>query len=354
MYVGIMNKVIDTFLNGKLPSWVHKDERAYKKGGKVKKDKKPRKPKTPSISQKVNVNVKIGDSVLLRKGNVPRRGNPGVAKRFLSHGSAFGGGLPGPLNSSSYGSAPQVAMPLGRMDFISSSDAYFNRNRDKRDDIPIEVNPSGIHADVSPSVRAVQNTKAVETPDSVLSSSRSSAGVKAMREAFANMPTAIFQGEIPRLGGAELAPSARAMASQPSTGFMNTKGSMIGAMPGGASSGGSLDDYRFQAQSAYDRPPELPLAELPGMSKDESAQPAVSKLKPVRVSMDKQYPPGSAQEKAQSTKTLMALIKSDYPSLKLLKAEGFDSYEDAFETYKSNMDHGLPGLKRGGRVHSAF
>lgn len=346
---------MDTFLNGKLPSWVHKDERAYKKGGKVKKAKKAKSEKmSQKVSQNVKVNVKIGDSVLLRKGNAPRRSNPGVAKRFLTQGSAFGGGLPGPLQSISYASAPQVATPLSRMDFISGSDALFNLNRNKRDDIPVEVNPSGIRADNTPSMRAVKSSSAVETPDSGLALARALQKQHDLLYKPISSSTP-FQGDIPRIGGANLAPSGRAVASQPSTGFMNTKGSMIGATPGGASSSSEgLDDYRFQAQSAYDRPPELPLADLPGMGKQEAAQPAVSKSKSVRVSMDKQYPPGSEQEKAQSTKALMALIKSEFPTLKQLKAEGYESYEDAFETYKSNMDHGLPGLKRGGRVHSAF
>lgn len=193
---------------------------ALKKGGKVKKAKA--KAKQATMSQKVNVNVKIGDSVLLRKGNAPRRSNPGVAKRFLSPGSAFGGGLPGVLSSGSYASAPQVAQPLGRLDFIGSGgDGLHNRGRDRRDDIPINVNPSGIRADVSQSIRAVSSSSAVETPDAGLSASRSSAGVRAMREAFANMPLTNFQGEVSRVGGANLAPSSRAVASDPSTGYTN-------------------------------------------------------------------------------------------------------------------------------------
>jgi hypothetical protein len=331
-----------------------------KKGGKVKKAKKA---KAPAMSQSVKVNVKIGDSVLLRKGNAPRRSNPGVAKRFLTQGSAFGGGLPAPLSSLTYASAPQVATPLSRMDFIGASDALFNLNRNKRDDIQVPANPSGIRADVTPSMRAVSSSSAVETPDTGLSIARAlqkgydalSASSQKIYDKFA------FQGEVPRIGGANLTPSGRAVASQPTTGFVNTKGSMIGANPGGESSGGSLDDYKFSAQSAYDRPPEIPLAELPGMGKQEASSPAseaVSKPKQVRVSMDKKYPPGSAQEKSQSTKFLMDLIKSDFPTLKELKKEGYESYAEALEFYKDNMDHGLPGLKRGGRVrgrvHSAF
>jgi len=201
----------------------------YKKGGKVKKGKK-------GVSQSVLCDRcsrrALNATVLLRKGNAPRRrSNPGVAKRLLSQGSAFGGGLPGPLNASSYGSAPQVAQPLGRMDFINSGESsyYYNRRRDQRDDFQPRANPSGIRADVSPSIRAVSSSSAVASPDTGLSASRSSAGVQAMREAFANMPQAIFQGEVSRVGGANLAPSGRALPSQPTTGFINTKGSMIGA-----------------------------------------------------------------------------------------------------------------------------
>jgi hypothetical protein len=184
--------IVDTFLNSKLPSWVHKDERAYKKGGKVKKAKKS---KTPAMSQNVKVNVKIGDSVLLRKGNAPRRSNPGVAKRFLSPGSAFGGGLPAPLSSLSYASAPQVAQPLGRLDFINAGDGVLNRGRDRRDDIPINVNPAGIRADVNPSIRyqPSSNSNAIQHAPAPIESS---------------LP---FQGRQPRLNMPDTSPSMNAV-----------------------------------------------------------------------------------------------------------------------------------------------
>ena len=203
---------------------------ALKKGGKAKKDKKPRKPKNVDSSQKVNVNVKIGDTVLLRKGDAPRRSNPGVAKRFLSPGSAFGGGLPRPLQSMAYGSAPPVSQPLGRMDFIGSGEGIHNRGRDRRDDIPINVNPSGIRADVSPSIRVAQG-KAVASPDTGLELSRSLRdSYEALSPEYQRIYDKMqFQGEVPRIGGANVAPSGRAVLSQPTTGFINTKGSMIGA-----------------------------------------------------------------------------------------------------------------------------
>jgi hypothetical protein len=175
-----------------LPAWANRPKE-YKKGGKVKKDKKPK--KAPAMSQNVKVNVKVGDSVLLHKGKAPRRSNPGVAKRFLSPGSAFGGGLPGPLSSLSYASAPPVAMPLGRMDFINSGDGVLNRGRDRRDDIPINVNPYGIRADVNPSIRY-----------------QPSSNPNVIQHASAPIESSLpFQGRQPRLNMADTSPSMNAV-----------------------------------------------------------------------------------------------------------------------------------------------
>jgi hypothetical protein len=192
-----------------------------KKGGKVKGKKSKTLAMSQKVSQNVKVNVKIGDSVLLRKGNAPRRSNPGVAKRFSSQGSAFGGGLPAPLQGMSYASAPQVTMPLSRMDFIGASDSHYNLNRNKRDDIQVPVNPSGIRADITPSMRAVQNTNAVATPDTGLATARAlqksyDALDSGSRRIYDMMQ---FEGEVPRIGGANLQPSSRVTASEPSSGW---------------------------------------------------------------------------------------------------------------------------------------
>jgi hypothetical protein len=223
-----MNKVIDSFLNDKLPSWVHKDQRAYKKGGKV------------EMSNKQIVNVKVnvgdvlkkkapkprkarkqkpaGDTVLLREGNVPARKRPGLHVRFQSPGSAFGGGLPAPLNSASYGSAPPVAQPLGRMDFIGSGEGIHNRGRDRRDDIPINVNPSGIRSDVNPSMRAVSSSSAVASPDTGLELSRLRGSYDGLSPEYQRIYNNLaFQGEVPRLNEPNLQPSIRASASSSSS-----------------------------------------------------------------------------------------------------------------------------------------
>lgn len=321
------------------PAWADAPKE-YKKGGKVKKAKKA---KSDRISQNVKVNVKIGDSVMLRKGNVPvAKNNPGEAKRLFSQGSVFGGGLPRPLQSMTYMSAPPVAAPLSRMDFIGSADAYYSRNRNKHDDIPIEVNPAGIKADITPSKRMVQNNKAVETPDSGLAHARAlqkgydalSASSQKIYDQFA------FQGDVPRIGGANLTPSGRALPSQPSTGFMNTKASMIGATPGGASSSSEgLDDYPYQDQD-----------ELPGMGKQEAAQPAVSTKKP-RVSLSKEYDVGSEERERQNRLWAKQEVRRRYPTKQDLIEDGYKTFKQAEEDIYEKM---AEGMKRGGRVHSAF
>lgn len=224
-----MNKVMDAFLNDKLPSWVHKDQRAYKKGGKVvmsnkqivnvkvnvgdlpkKKAPKPRKARKPKP---------VGDTIMLRAGNVPASKRPGLHVRFLSPGSAFGGGLPAPLNSASYASAPPVAQPLGRMDFVGSGEGIHNRGRDRRDDIPINVNPAGIRSDVNPSMRAVSNSGAVASPDTGLDLSRLRDSYNALSPEYQRIYDKMqFQGEVPRLNDPSLQPSIRASASRPTAG----------------------------------------------------------------------------------------------------------------------------------------
>ena len=174
-----------------------------------KKAPKPRKARKPKPT---------GDTVLLREGNVPARKRPGLHVRFLSPGSAFGGGLPAPLNSASYASAPPVAQPLGRMDFIGSGEGIHNRGRDRRDDIPINVNPSSIRADVKPSMRAVSSSSAVASPDTGLELSRLRSSYDGLSPEYQRIYNNLaFQGEVPRLNEPNLQPSMRASASSSSS-----------------------------------------------------------------------------------------------------------------------------------------
>ena len=182
-----------------------------------KKAPKPRKARKPKPA---------GDTVVLREGNVPARKKPGLHVRFLSPGSAFGGGLPAPLNLASYASAPPVAQPLGRMDFIGSGEGLHNRGRDRRDDIPINVNPSGIRADLKPSVRAVSNSGTVASPDTGLELSRLRDSYHALSPEYQRIYDKMqFQGEVPRLNEPNLQPSMRASASRPTAGQLASSSS---------------------------------------------------------------------------------------------------------------------------------
>jgi hypothetical protein len=211
-----------------------------------KKAPKPRKARKPKPA---------GDTVVLREGNVPARKKPGLHVRFLSPGSAFGGGLPAPLNSASYGSAPPVAQPLGRMDFVGSGEGLHNRGRDRRDDIPINVNPSGIHADVKPSMRAVSSSSAVASPDTGLELSRLRDSYNALSPEYQRIYNNLaFQGEVPRLNDPNLQPSMRASASRPTAGQLASSSSSSYR----ESDGGSEELFRYKPTEYI--PPPMSLA----------------------------------------------------------------------------------------------
>jgi len=174
------------------PAWADAPKE-YKKGGKVKKAKKAKKAKAKK--------AKAGDTVMLHRGNVPGYGggigalSGGSVHRMASPGNLYGGGLPGPLQSSYYASAPAVAHPLSRVEFIGSSDSYYNRNRVKSDDIQIPVNPSDIQPNVKPNVRfqPSRNPYLIQHPPSKIESS---------------LP---FQGKQVRLNEPDITPSVRAV-----------------------------------------------------------------------------------------------------------------------------------------------
>jgi hypothetical protein len=211
-----------------------------------KKAPKPRKARKPKP---------VGDTVLLREGNVPARKRPGLHVRFLSPGSAFGGGLPAPLNSASYASAPPVAQPLGRMDFIGSGEVPYSRGRDRRDDIPINVNPSGIRADLKPSMRAVSSSSAVASPDTGLELSRLRGSYDALSPEYQRIYNNLaFQGEVPRLNDPNLQPSMRASASRPTAGQLASSSSSSYR----EGDGGSEELLRYKSDEYV--PPPMSLA----------------------------------------------------------------------------------------------
>jgi hypothetical protein len=213
----------------------------------------------------------VGDTILLREGNVPARKRPGLHVRFQSPGSAFGGGLPAPLNSASYASAPPVAQPLGRMDFVGSGEGIHNRGRDRRDDIPINVNPSGIRADVSPSMRAVSNSGAVASPDTGLELSRLRDSYHALSPEYQRIYDKMqFQGEVPRLNDPNLQPSMRASASRPTAGQLASSSSSSYR----EGDGGSEELLRYKSDEYV--PPPMSLAGASAVPSSASAMRSIS------------------------------------------------------------------------------
>jgi hypothetical protein len=237
-----------------LPAWANRPKE-YKKGGRVKKDKekeevkkksKKKSEKDSGLSQSVNVNIKIGDSVLLHKGNVPKTnerkakgytptgnpigrpkgsgykgaplrgpsggpegplsygvlpggGNPPV-KRFVSPGNSYGA-MPGPLQVGYYGSAPNVANPTSVFPYAGSGSALWNYNRNKNDDVPQIVNPSDI--------------KPITNPSITFDRGQASRGISMSRPggetAGAGASRFPFVGDIPRLNEPNLLPSKNAV-----------------------------------------------------------------------------------------------------------------------------------------------
>lgn len=230
-----------------------------------KKAPKPRKARKPKP---------VGDTVMLRAGNVPAPKRPGLHVRFQSPGSAFGGGLPAPLNSASYASAPPVAQPLGRMDFIGSGEVPYSRGRDRRDDIPINVNPAGIRVDLKPSMRAVSSSSAVASPDTGLELSRLRDSYNALSPEYQRIYDKMqFQGEVPRLNDPNLQPSMRASASRPTAGQLVSSASSSYR----ESDGGSEELLRYKPDEYV--PPPMSLA---GASSASAMNSSASRNQPGR------------------------------------------------------------------------
>lgn len=252
-----------------------KEENAMKKGGKAK-------VKDESIKQIVNVNVNsdmikprrkqakrskkkekkiAGDMVVLHKGMPPGMSRVAPmppssimgATRLQSPGLAFGS-MPGPLQASSYGSAPQVAKPFSRVEFIGSSDALYNRNRIKSDDIMIQVNPSDIIPDITPSKRLIPSSNP-NTPYDYKAN-----------ELHDFMSDQVMVGRTPILARADITPSQRALPSQPSAGALMAQR----RVQVNWSRGSQTDSEPMEPEAAPEKGVDIPNAGRPPMSSKEA------------------------------------------------------------------------------------
>lgn len=396
-----------------LPSWAN-TPREYKKGGKVKKDKvkkeeeskkevkkksKKKSEKDSGLSQSVNVNVKIGESVLLHKGNVPKTderkargytptgnpigrprgsgyrgaplrgptggpegllsygvlpggGNPPV-KRFVSPGNSYAA-MPGPLQSGYYGSPPNVANPISAFPYAGSGSAMWNYNRNKNDDVPQIVNPSDIKSNTNPSTTLVRNEITL-SPMRYSQSYKESAQVKP------------YEMEMVRITNTDSYPSKRIVPSQPSA----------------ASSSAYLEDMDEEEMGVEEMGVEESMVSEPIFSASSTLAEASAAPKPVIKAADakarreaaaqplfaasEELSPAEKQQKEKRAQKLKALenkiearrainawVKTEFPTKKSLTENGYTSWKDAADYYAEIWDDSVPSLRRGGRVHSCF
>jgi len=117
-----------------------------KRGGKKRKSKKPAK---PTMKQSVNVKVHVGDTVQLMKGRAPQqqvgdfRLLKGVGAKYASE--------PLVLKQSSYGIYPASVAPM--YDSVVKVGGGSEYNANKKDDLLVPTNPSGITPKTAPSKR---------------------------------------------------------------------------------------------------------------------------------------------------------------------------------------------------------
>jgi hypothetical protein len=394
-----------------LPAWANRPKE-YKKGGRVKKDKvkeeeskkevkkksKKKSEKDSGLSQSVNVNVKIGDSVLLHKGNVPKTderkargytstgrpigrprgsgyrgaplrgptggpegllsygvlpggGNPPV-KRFVSPGNSYGA-MPGPLQSGYYGSPPNVANPTSVFPYAGSGSALWNYNRNKNDDVPQIVNPSDIKSNTNPSTTLVRNEITL-SPMRYSQSYKESAQVKP------------YQMEMVRITNTDSYPSKRIVPSQPSAASSSAyledmDGEEMGVEEMGVEES-MVSEPIFSASStlaeasAAPKPKKKPsvgkgeAAAQPLFAAAEELSPAEQRKQEINTRKLKEL-----EDKIEARKAINAWVKTEYPTKKSLTEAGYSSYKQVADYYAEIWDEGsVPALRRGGRVHSCF
>jgi hypothetical protein len=199
------------------------DSELMKRGGRK---RRPRATQVQKVKQSQVVNVTVhaaprakprakkaaGDMVMLLSDRVKPRGlfkagyTPAEPLRAAGPGFFFAN-IPAPSQASAYGNAPAAVRPLSDHVFRASSDPSKNFNQNKGDDRVEAVNPSGIISGVN-EVRAMPSPMMPMTAGYQASSAPfegrpvgppanradevralPSAGVEAMRQAFARMPT---------------------------------------------------------------------------------------------------------------------------------------------------------------------
>ena len=297
-----------------------------KKGGKAKKKKAKGKAK-----------AKAGDMVMMHKGLPPSGFGGGAGMlgggsvhRMAGPGMAFAS-APATLGGASMAAPPAVARPLSRVEFIGSSDAFYNRGRIKSDDFVVQVNPSDIVPDVTPSKRLIpsKNPNAMPLTD------------------YRTYNQFVFQGETPRLNQIQMKPSSRAVASQPTDGYSMSRLPQV-----------IYQDEHGVGQEAVAEEMGRPIIEEVPQQDGKQEAAAMAAHEPLIRNIPEPPKKGSALYKQ-----VMAAAKLTYPSIQILRSEGFkgymdwayqmiddgifESYEDLVHQYEGEL---VPAHRRGGRM----
>jgi hypothetical protein len=134
-----------------------------KRGGRKKKVVRQKQKQT----QNVKVNVRVGDTVMLRPDSQKPKLQPRMSYteplRLAGPGFTFAN-APAPSQASTYANAPAAVRPMMDRPLQSSADPSMDSNRNKGDDVLQTVNPSGIKPGVN-EFRAVPSGKSASQGD---------------------------------------------------------------------------------------------------------------------------------------------------------------------------------------------
>ena len=163
--------------------------------------------KAPKRKRRARKQANVGDTVYLIPGRAPMPPMYHHHQRLATPGQLYSE-LPKVLRQQSYAAAPAAYRPMTQHEFVAAGDKMYGRGRNFYDDIMINVNPSNIQPNRKPSKRIVPSYNKNTAPT-------------VNQPILSSLP---FQGDTPIIHlTADRTPSMRAVSSQPTTGYINTR-----------------------------------------------------------------------------------------------------------------------------------
>jgi hypothetical protein len=161
-----------------------------KRGGRKKKAMRQKQKQT----QNVKVNVRVGDTVMLRPDSQKPQPRMSYSEPIRLAGPGFSfANAPLVSQASTYANAPTAVVPLTNKPLQSSADPSMDSNRNKADDVLQVVNPSGITPGVK-EIRAIPSGKSMMSGDA-----QSALPAATGRSVFEGRPVGPVQGGAPEV-----------------------------------------------------------------------------------------------------------------------------------------------------------